>query len=178
VTNLSVGFLGKTVSYILFLPAQCFAAQWGEIRGWGLLHVASLGLAGEICAALLLLDFWTYWWHRMNHRIHFLWRFHRMHHSDPWLDVTSARRFHPGELAISSALRIPLIFLLGLELWHVALYDGVMLAVVLFHHANVAVSPGFDRLLRLLIPTPVMHKIHHSRMRSETNSNYTALFSI
>ena len=101
-----------------------------------------------------------------------------MHHSDPWMDVTTAERFHPGEVAFSSALRIPVILLSGVELWHVALYDAVMFAVVLFHHSNVTLSPGTERLLRLVIPTPVMHKIHHSRVPSETDSNYTALFSI
>ena len=101
-----------------------------------------------------------------------------MHHSDPWMDVTSAQRFHPGEIVFSSALRIPVIALSGVELWHVALYEAVMMSVVLFHHANIAVSPRLDRLLRVAIPTPIMHKIHHSRVQSETDSNYTALFSI
>lgn len=176
--NLGVGFVASTVSYVLFFSVWRLAAQWTGQHGWGLLHVVPGTSVVKACVALLLLDLWTYWWHRMNHRIKFLWRFHRMHHSDPWMDATSAKRFHPGEMLFSSALRIGVILLSGVELWHIALYDGVMLAVVLFHHANIAVSPGSDRLLRLVIPTPIMHKIHHSRIRSETDSNYGALLSI
>ena len=101
-----------------------------------------------------------------------------MHHSDPWMDVTSAQRFHPGEMAISSLLRIPLILLLGIKVRHMAVYDLVVLATVFFHHSNIALPPAADRMLRILIPTPAMHKVHHSRVRSETDSNYTALLSI
>lgn len=178
VANLSVGCAGAVVSYLFFLPIWRKAAQWCSLHEWGLLHLIPGGFVAGVFAALALLDLWTYWWHRMNHRIAFLWRFHRMHHSDPWMDVTTAQRFHPGEIVFSSTLRIPVILLFGVELWHVALYDAVMLAVVLFHHSNIVVSSGSDRLLRLVIPTPFMHKIHHSRVRAETDSNYTALFSI
>lgn len=177
-TNVGVGFVGSAASYLLFLPAWREAALWSGQYGWGLLHLMPAGLPGRSCAALVLLDLWTYGWHRMNHRVAFLWRFHRMHHSDPWMDVTSAQRFHPGELVLSSTLRIPVVLLSGVDLWHVALYDTVMLSVVLFHHSNVALPSSLDRLLRLAIPTPIMHKIHHSRVQSETDSNYTALFSI
>ena len=175
--NIGIGVLGTAISYILFLPAWARAAELSAMNNWGLLHVVPMTLVGRICAALLLLDLWMYWWHRMNHRIDFLWKFHRAHHSDLWMDATSAQRFHPGEMVISSALRIPIILIAGVELWHVALYDAVMLAVVLFHHSNIAVPPDTDRLLRLVIPSPIMHKIHHSRLQSETDSNYSALFS-
>jgi len=177
-TNLSVGLISTVISYVLLLPAWRLVAQWSGMQGWGLLHWLPTSLAGGALAAVVLLDLWTYWWHRMNHRIPFLWRFHRVHHTDLWMDATTAKRFHPGEMLFSSMLRLPVILLLGAELWHVVLYDTVMLAVVLFHHSNIAVPAGSERLLRLIIPTPVMHKIHHSRMQSETDSNYTALFSI
>jgi sterol desaturase/sphingolipid hydroxylase (fatty acid hydroxylase superfamily) len=177
-TNLGVGFVASALSYLLFFSAWRVTAQWSGQHEWGLLHLLPGTPAGKSVIALLLLDLWTYWWHRMNHRIKFLWRFHRMHHSDPWMDATSARRFHPGEMLLSSALRVGVILLSGVTLWQVALYDAVMLAVVLFHHANIAVSPGLDRLLRVVMPTPIMHKIHHSRVQSETDSNYGALLSI
>ena len=176
-TNLGVGFVASALSYVLFLPAWRLTAQWTGQHAWGLLHVVPGASVGRICVALLL-DLWTYWWHRMNHRIKFLWQFHRMHHSDPWMDATSAKRFHPGEMVFSSALRLPVILLTGVALWQVALYDVVMLGVVLFHHANIAVSPDLDRVLRVFIPTPIMHKIHHSRVQMETDSNYGALLSI
>jgi sterol desaturase/sphingolipid hydroxylase (fatty acid hydroxylase superfamily) len=118
-----------------------------------------------------------YWWHRLNHRIPFLWRFHRMHHSDPRMDVTTANRFHIGEIALSSILRLPVIALLGLQLWELALYELAMFSVVQLHHANVALPGWLDRALRWIIVTPFMHKVHHSRWRPETDSNYSSLFS-
>jgi len=130
------------------------------------------------CTAVLVLDIWTYWWHRANHLIPLLWRFHRMHHSDPWMDVTSARRFHPGEIVLSSLLRVPLIALLGIHLWELVLYELLMGIIVDFHHANIALPEPVDRLLRTVIVTPAMHKVHHSRVRAETDSNYTSLLSV
>jgi len=178
ITNLSIGFIGTGITFLLFLPAWRAAAHWSGAEGWGVMHRIPMAPVASAVVALVLLDLWTYWWHRMNHRIGFLWRFHRMHHSDPWMDVTTAERFHPGEMILSSTLRIAVILLTGVELWHVALYDAVMFAVVLFHHSNVILPPGADRLLRLLLPTPLMHKLHHSRVPAETDSNYTALLSV
>jgi sterol desaturase/sphingolipid hydroxylase (fatty acid hydroxylase superfamily) len=93
------------------------------------------------------------------------------------MDVTSARRFHPGEIVISSALRVPLLFLLGIQLWELVLYELMMGVVVDFHHANIGLPEKTDRFLRAVIVTPAMHKVHHSQMRAETDSNYTSLLS-
>ena len=131
----------------------------------------------EMVIAILMFDLFTYWFHRLSHRIPFLWRFHRVHHSDPHMDVTTANRFHLGEVMISSVLRIPLIALAGVELWHLALYELLMFSIVQFHHANIALPGALDRLLRVFIVTPAMHKVHHSRIQKETDSNYTSLFS-
>jgi len=114
----------------------------------------------------------------MNHRVPFLWRFHKVHHSDPHMDVSTANRFHFGEIILSSILRIPVILLLGAELWHLALYEAILYPVVQFHHANIGVGRRLDRFLRLFITTPEMHKAHHSRWQPETDSNYTSLLSI
>ena len=177
-TNISVGLLAAALSYIMFLFAWRAIELWNGGHQTGLLQLIPDSSPARLVSALLFLDLWTYWWHRMNHRIAFLWRLHRVHHSDPWMDVTTAQRFHPGELFLSWMLRIPIIILSGVELWHVALYDAVALSVVLFHHSNIALPTRADQLLRLLIPTPIMHKIHHSREVSETDSNYTALLSV
>jgi sterol desaturase/sphingolipid hydroxylase (fatty acid hydroxylase superfamily) len=178
VANLSLGLLATSISYFIFFPLYQIATQIGSLHNWGLLNTMSLGSGWTALLALLIMDLWTYWWHRANHRIKFLWRFHRMHHSDPWMDATSAQRFHPGEIIFSSILRIPIMILAGLDLWHIVLYDIVLMSVVFFHHANITVPSGSDRLLRLIIPSPVMHKIHHSRLQQETDSNYGAVLSI
>jgi sterol desaturase/sphingolipid hydroxylase (fatty acid hydroxylase superfamily) len=93
------------------------------------------------------------------------------------MDVSTAGRFHVGEIVFSSLLRIPLILLLGVYAWELLLYETVMFAVVQFHHANIGVPPVLDRALRTVIVTPAMHKVHHSRLQVETDSNYSALFS-
>jgi sterol desaturase/sphingolipid hydroxylase (fatty acid hydroxylase superfamily) len=155
-----------------------WAAVASERSGFGLLHRLHLPAGWHALSAILLLDFWTYWWHWMNHRIPFFWRFHRMHHSDARMDVTTANRFHLGEIVFSSIIRIGLIFALGIELWELVFYELLLFAVVQFHHANIALPGGVDAVLRLLIPTPAMHKVHHSRIRPETDSNFSSLLSV
>lgn len=171
VANILMVALGFSVAWAL-------AAGWAEENGFGLLHRLNLGTWPHFLLALLLLDFWTYWWHWLNHRVPFFWRFHRMHHSDPRMDVTTANRFHLGEIILSSLIRIGLIPLLGLRLWELMAYEVLLFAVVQFHHANIGLPDWLDRLFRCLIPTPAMHKVHHSRLPMETNSNYSSLLSV
>jgi sterol desaturase/sphingolipid hydroxylase (fatty acid hydroxylase superfamily) len=123
------------------------------------------------------MDAWMYGWHRANHRIPLLWRFHRVHHSDPRLDVTTAARFHIGEIALSSTLRLAVFPLLGVALWQALLYEALLLPIIQFHHSNVALPERWDRLLRWVIVTPNMHRVHHSRFQPETDSNYSSIFS-
>lgn len=176
--NLGMGLFNAGVVILCFLPFWSLASDWSRSTGFGLLHHLELPLLLHALAAILLLDAWTYWWHRANHRIGWLWRFHRMHHSDPWMDVTTARRFHPGEIVLSSLLRLPLIALLGIHLWELIFYEAIMGIVVDFHHANIAAPLYIDRFLRIVVATPAMHKVHHSRLQPETDSNYTSLLSV
>lgn len=176
--NIGVGLLNAVLIWAAFLWLWRWAADGSAEAGFGLLHQVPMPVWLHALLAILLLDFWTYWWHRANHQIPFLWRFHRMHHSDPWMDVTSARRFHPGEIALSSLLRLPLIFILGIHLTELLLFSLLMGIMVDFHHANIALPERMDRLLRAIGVTPAMHKVHHSRIQAETDSNYTSLLSI
>ena len=100
-----------------------------------------------------------------------------MHHSDREMDVTSAARFHIGELIFSSVLRLGILPLLGMELWQLILYEVMLLPVIQFHHSNVYLPERWDRLLRTIIVSPNMHRVHHSRIRLETDSNYSSVFS-
>jgi sterol desaturase/sphingolipid hydroxylase (fatty acid hydroxylase superfamily) len=176
--NLAFGAINILLVPLGFVTAWTWAASFSQSRHLGLLHQFPLPAWAHAAAAVLLLDAWTYWWHRLNHTIPFLWRFHRTHHSDPQMDVTTATRFHVGEIAMSNLLRIPIILLLGVRVWEMAIYESLALAVVMFHHANVGLPPRLDRLLRLFLVTPAMHKVHHSRLPAETNSNYTSLLSL
>lgn len=166
------------------MTVACFSYFWekaamcSQNARFGLLHRADVPWLFHACVAVLLLDVWTYGWHRANHHIGWLWRFHRMHHSDPWMDVTTARRFHPGEIVLSSILRLPLIALLGIHLWKLVFYKVLVGIVVDSHHANIAVPDRVDRFLRMFLVTPAMHKVHHSRKQYETDSNYTSLLSV
>jgi sterol desaturase/sphingolipid hydroxylase (fatty acid hydroxylase superfamily) len=175
--NLALGVLNAVVTGLLFVGIWWSTAAWAERQHFGLLRWVEVPAWARFAGALLLFDAWMYFWHRLNHRIPFLWRFHRTHHSDPRMDVTTANRFHLGEILFSSLLRVPIIALLGLRLWELALYEAAMFAVVQVHHANIALPAGVDRCLRALIVTPFMHKVHHSRWRPETDSNYSSLFS-
>ncbi|NNE91506.1 MAG: sterol desaturase family protein [Verrucomicrobiales bacterium] len=176
--NTVLGVINAAMTSLGFVLLWAWAADWAWSRGFGLLNWISLSAWMEFAIAVLLLDFWTYWWHRWNHRVPFLWRFHRVHHADPRMDVTTANRFHFGEIILSSLLRVPVLMLIGAQLWHLAIYETLLFAVVQFHHANVALPPWLDRGLRIVTVTPAMHKVHHSRIPSETDSNYTSLFSI
>jgi sterol desaturase/sphingolipid hydroxylase (fatty acid hydroxylase superfamily) len=175
--NVVLGVLNSLLTGLGFAALWWTSAQWAQAHEFGLLIWLPLRGWVRLAGAFLLFDAWMYWWHRLNHHIPFLWRFHRTHHSDPKMDVTTANRFHIGEIALSSVLRVPVIALLGLQLWELALYELAMFTVVQLHHANIALPARLDRAMRAVIVTPFMHKVHHSRWQPETDSNYSSLFS-
>lgn len=175
--NLVLGVLNSLLTGLGFAALWWTVAQWAQGHGFGLLSWLPMPGWARLAGTFLLFDAWMYWWHRLNHRVPFLWRFHRTHHSDPKMDVTTANRFHIGEIALSSVLRVPVIALLGLQLWELALYELAMFTVVQLHHANIALPAWLDRALRVVLVTPFMHKVHHSRWQPETDSNYSSLFS-
>ncbi len=125
--------------------------------------------------ALVLFDFWMYVWHRANHAVPLLWRFHRLHHGDSELDATTGLRFHPGEILLSGIARMLVVPLLGMSVWDLVLYESILLPVVVFHHSNVRLPRFLDYGLLALIVTPAMHRVHHSRWRPETDSNYASI---
>lgn len=179
--NLLLGLLNGLVVGAVFVGLWFAVSVWADNAGFGLLHFleGKMDITGAWRAilAVLLLDFWMYVWHRMNHEIPFFWRFHKVHHSDNKMDVTTASRFHTGEIILSSVFRIAVIALLGIRLWELVLYEILMFAVVQFHHANIRIPEKADHFLRFLIVTPSMHRVHHSRWQPETDSNYSSLFS-
>ncbi len=152
-------------------------AAFAELHHFGLLRVPALPALPSTLLMLLLFDLWMYAWHRLNHALPLFWRFHRMHHSDPAMDASSALRFHPGEVLLSGFFRLPVVAVLGMSLPQLALYEWLLFPVILVHHSNVAMPRRLDNLLRPLIVTPWMHWVHHSRIVPETNSNYGSIFS-
>ena len=175
--NLAVGAINAMVLGALFAGTMVFLISKAQGAGFGLLLWLQLPPWLEIPLAILIFDAWMYTWHRMNHVVPFLWRFHQIHHSDPRMDVTSAVRFHPGEIALSFLTRFLVVPILGMTLWELALYESILLPVILLHHSNVALSDRADAALRLVIVSPNMHRIHHSNLQPETDSNYSSIFS-
>ena len=157
----------------LVLPLAPFAlAAVLQDRGWGLFNVMNIAGPVEIIASMLLLDLTIYAQHRLFHRLPLLWRIHRMHHTDLDLDVTSGTRFHPLEIVLSLAIKLTAILLLGPSPLAVVLFEIVLNATSMFSHANLRLPPAVDRWLRLVMVTPDMHRVHHSVIVRETNSNY------
>lgn len=180
VANMALGLTNALVISVFFVGTWLWASNWAYENEFGILNwllAAGMPAWGHAVGAILLMDAWMYIWHVMNHKIPLFWRFHRVHHADPSMDVTTASRFHTGEIIFSSALRIGVIVITGLYLWELLLYETVMFAVVQFHHADIALPEKLDKALRVVIVTPAMHKVHHSRWQPETDSNYSSLFS-
>lgn len=175
--NLSLGLLNAFILTLLAGPLITQIVIQAEGSGFGLLRMFQLPAVISTIAAVLLFDGWMYLWHRANHQFHFLWRFHRVHHSDPAMDATTAIRFHTGEILLSSALRLAVIPLLGLTLWQLLVYELLMLPVILFHHSNMNFPERWDRWLRAVLVSPAIHRVHHSRERVEIDSNYSTVFS-
>lgn len=126
---------------------------------------------------LLLLDLWAYAWHRANHASPTLWRFHRVHHLDQFLDTTSGVRFHPGEVLISALARAPLIVAADLPLASVAVYDTMVLLAALFHHSNLRLPRRLEAGLRFVLVTPSHHWVHHHARWADTDSNYSVVLN-
>lgn len=127
---------------------------------------------------LLLLDGLIYWWHRANHELPFLWRFHEVHHLDRFLDTTSAVRFHFGEVFLSAMARGAIILLFAIPIGSVLVFETLVLAAAIFHHSNLRLPAGLERLLSLLVVTPSIHWVHHHARRRDTDSNYATVLSL
>jgi sterol desaturase/sphingolipid hydroxylase (fatty acid hydroxylase superfamily) len=175
--NLTLGASNALLTALLTAVLLLAVASWAERANVGLLHFFALPAWLTTLLAIVLLDAWMYVWHRANHELPFLWRFHRVHHSDTEMDVTSAVRFHAGEILLSGLLRAALIPLLGLSMQQILLYDALLLPVIFLHHSNVHLPEFMDRVLRIIVTTPAIHRVHHSRLTSEANSNYGSIFS-
>jgi sterol desaturase/sphingolipid hydroxylase (fatty acid hydroxylase superfamily) len=179
--RLAVNFLLSVPSYLVAAafvqPIALAMAGWSPSKSWGLLVLLPPPPLAQASIGILLMDLSFYYWHRLNHRVRFLWRFHNVHHIDPDLDVTTAVRFHFGEIVLSAAFRVLQVSLIGVGAGTYLLYEFVFQANTLFQHSNVRLPIRVERILVLFLVTPRMHGIHHSAAENETNSDYSAVFS-
>ena len=176
--NLILASINAAVLVLVFSGATVAMAEISASRHWGLLYSVDFTTLVRVALAFLLLDAWNYGWHWLNHRFPILWRFHQVHHSDPVMDVSTATRFHFGEIVISATLRLLLIPILGIPIEGLILYDGTLLVATQFHHSNLLLPDQIDRLVRYALVSPDMHKLHHSREKVETDSNYASVLSL
>ena len=157
----------------LLLPTAAIgAALYAAGHGIGVLHWLNVRLSVAVLVGFLALDLVIYAQHVMFHHVPVLWRLHRMHHADLDIDVSTGLRFHPFEILISLAIKIAAIVALGIPPVAVFIFEVALNATSLFNHANVAMPAWLDRVLRLVLVTPDMHRVHHSVERSEHNSNF------
>ncbi|MFD2204920.1 sterol desaturase family protein [Kiloniella antarctica] len=131
----------------------------------------------ELIIDILILDFLIYWWHRLNHEVPFLWRFHEIHHLDDTLDTTSALRFHFGEILLSAMARAGVIILLNIPFVSIVVFETVVLIATVFHHSNVRIKKIVERILGYIFITPEIHWVHHHAIQVDTDSNYGTIFS-
>lgn len=173
--NLGLVVTSSLIAALLPFTAL-ITALWTQQQHYGLLHQLSLPPWLAVALGWLLLDAAIYWQHRLMHVIPWLWRLHRVHHSDTAFDSSTAVRFHPVEIVLSVLYKCAVIVALGAPPMAVFLFEVLLSCVALFNHANLRL-PG-DRWLRILIVTPDQHRIHHSVHRVETDSNYANVLSL
>jgi len=171
-SNIAISFL-NTALLRLFIPiAAVGAALLAAERGWGIFNLISVPGWVAVIAAIVTLDFIIYLQHRVFHAVPLLWRFHRMHHADLDIDVTTGARFHPVEIILSMIIKLAVVIALGAPAVAVVLFEVVLNATSMFNHSNVRIPLSVDAVLRLVVVTPDMHRIHHSQLRHETDSNF------
>ena len=157
----------------ILVPAMAVgAAIDANINQIGLFNKLNWNSWVEAILVILLFDFAIWLQHLITHKIPVLWRLHRVHHSDRDMDVTTAIRFHPIEILLSMLLKIGLVYALGPAAWAVLLFEIILNGTAMFNHANIRLTPKLDRLIRTVMVTPDMHRIHHSSKRHEHDSNY------
>jgi len=171
-SNSAIIIIDTLLLRILFPTAAIGAALWAENAGIGLLNYVALPTIVSVLIAIVVLDFAIWLQHLSFHHVPWLWRLHRMHHTDIDVDVTTAVRFHPLEMVLSMLIKLLVVVILGAPAAAVLIFEVLLNATSLFNHANIKLPRPVDAALRWLIVTPDMHRVHHSIKKIETNSNF------
>jgi sterol desaturase/sphingolipid hydroxylase (fatty acid hydroxylase superfamily) len=177
VLNLTISAIAFASAAVLVKPVGSWLLRWSSEKPFGLLQWVDLPKPASFACGFLLMDLSFYYWHLANHKLPLLWRFHNVHHIDEDLDVSTAFRFHFGEIAFSAIFRMVQVVALGVSVWTYAIYELVFQANTMVHHSNVRLPLGLERVLNKVLVTPRMHGIHHSQVEAETNSNFSTVFS-
>lgn len=173
--NFLIGGVNLLLTFVLGIYFSQYL-DWYHTQHNGLIQHLPVSAVFKVIIALLISDIIMYWWHRLNH-VTFLWRFHSFHHQDLQMNSTTGMRFHVVELGLSFVFRMILYPLFGITSLLVILFSTIHFSMIIFHHSNIKISPKLDKVVRLFITSPGMHRIHHSNKWEETNSNYTSILS-
>lgn len=176
VRNFAMSAPSFALMRLTLIPIPLSVAFWAERHGFGLLHWLPLPMWAAAILGFLLMDWAYYWWHYATHSVPLLWRFHNVHHTDLDLDLSTAARFHFGEILLSIPFRLAAVSLLGIPPFTYLVYEIVFESASLFHHSNWRLPITIERVLNHVIVTPRMHGIHHSIVERETDSNWGTIF--
>ena len=177
-SNLSIVVINTLVVRILFPAAAVGVAFYATKNEYGLFNNLELNLSIKLLASVILLDMLVYWQHVIFHKVPFLWRIHRMHHADQDIDVTTGSRFHPVEIALSMLIKFTAVLILGIPVVAIIVFEIILNLTAMFNHSNVRLPLSIDKIVRKIIVTPDMHRVHHSVIPKETNSNFGFNLSI
>jgi sterol desaturase/sphingolipid hydroxylase (fatty acid hydroxylase superfamily) len=172
ITNLGITFLNTAILRVVLPAGALGMAVLAQERNWGILNNVHVPYAWAVAATVVAMDFTIYLQHVMFHAVPVLWRLHKMHHADLDFDLTTGTRFHPIEMILSMGIKIGVVALLGAPTLGVLVFEILLNATAMFNHGNLRLPLGVDRVLRWLVVTPDMHRVHHSIIREETDSNY------
>jgi sterol desaturase/sphingolipid hydroxylase (fatty acid hydroxylase superfamily) len=170
--NLGVVVVDSLLVRIVFPVGAVGLALLAQARGFGFFNVVSLPAWVGVVLSVVILDFAIYLQHVLFHAVPGLWRLHRMHHADLEIDVTTGLRFHPIEILLSILIKFSVVAVLGAPALSVLIFEVLLNATSMFNHSNVRIPFGIDRVLRWVVVTPDMHRVHHSILTRETNSNF------
>jgi sterol desaturase/sphingolipid hydroxylase (fatty acid hydroxylase superfamily) len=176
--NQALGVLGTLLVRVLLPVLPIGIALLGSERGWGLLNRLEVPAWLSVGLTPIALDLTFYFEHRILHAVPVLWRFHQVHHADLDLDITTGLRFHPLEAVALTAVNMAIVLALGLPAAGVLVYEVLVSVANLFSHGNVELTIALDRVLRRLVVTPEMHRVHHSALAVEGNSNFGSMLPV
>ncbi|MGJ8693977.1 MAG: sterol desaturase family protein [Thalassotalea sp.] len=170
--NFALVFASSLLARLTVPVGLTAVALYHQTHNIGLFNYFTLPNWLTIVASLLLLDMLIYWQHRLFHQVPMLWRLHRVHHADAHVDTSTGLRFHPIEIILSIVIKLLAISILGVPAIAVLIFEITLNALALFNHANIRLPSAIEKPLRLVLMTQILHRIHHSQVVSETNSNY------
>ena len=170
--NIGLVFLNSIILRLLFPAAAVGVAAFATEHQWGLFHYYDVSMFFVIILSIIAMDFIVYLQHVLVHAVPGLWRLHRVHHADKDYDLTTGARFHPLEIIVSMLIKFSTIIVLGAPVIAVVIFEIILNGMAMFNHGNIKLPDKIDKMLRRLVVTPDMHRVHHSVEDDETNSNF------